>query len=155
MSRVLRRAFVASASAWAAALLLATFAASRSNPGTLPRAFALAVYGLGGQVCHQLAERSFHPWGAKMPVCARCTGIYVAGAIVALTMAGRKRTRALPSILARRTALLVSIVPTAVTLIYEWTTGAAPGNWIRALAGAPIGAVVSWVVVAGEDPGER
>jgi hypothetical protein len=30
--------------------------------------------------------------------------------------------------------------PTALTLVFEWTTGTMPANWIRALAGFPIGA---------------
>lgn len=38
---------------------------------------------MGGAVCHQLAARSF-PWnGGTMPLCARCTGIYM-GALFAL-----------------------------------------------------------------------
>ena len=38
---------------------------------------------MGSAVCHQMAERSFI-WGlGKMPLCARCTGIY-AGAFFAL-----------------------------------------------------------------------
>jgi hypothetical protein len=38
-------------------------------------------------------------------------------------------------------------LPTAVTLIYEWTTGDTPSNPIRALAGAPLGAAVAFIVV--------
>lgn len=38
---------------------------------------------LGGAVCHQMAARSF-PWnGGTMPLCARCTGIYL-GVLFAL-----------------------------------------------------------------------
>jgi hypothetical protein len=43
-------------------------------------------------------------------------------------------------------ALLVAVVPTAATLVYEWTTGQTPANWIRAAAGVPIGVVVAWIV---------
>jgi hypothetical protein len=42
--------------------------------------------------------------------------------------------------------LIVSIVPAAATLVYEWTTGDMPANWIRALSGLPIGVVVAWIV---------
>ena len=34
-----------------------------------------------------------------------------------------------------------------MTLVYEWTTGDTPSNVIRALAGAPLGAAVVFVVV--------
>ena len=39
--------------------------------------------------------------------------------------------------------LAVAAVPTAATLVYEWTTGDMPSNMIRALAGAPLGAASS------------
>jgi len=45
-----------------------------------------------------------------------------------------------------RMLLIVAIVPAAATLVYEWTTGEMPANWIRAVSGVPIGVVVSWIV---------
>jgi hypothetical protein len=42
---------------------------------------------------------------------------------------------------------VAAALPTAVTLIYEWTTGDTPSNAIRALAGAPLGAAVAFLVV--------
>ena len=42
--------------------------------------------------------------------------------------------------------LLVAFVPTAVTLAFEWSTGVMPANWIRALAGLPLGAAVAWAI---------
>jgi predicted membrane protein DUF2085 len=47
-----------------------------------------------------------------------------------------------------RMLLIVSIVPAAATLVYEWTTGDVPANWIRALSGLPIGVVVAWIVMS-------
>ena len=76
-----------------------------------------------------------------MPVCARCTGIYVGAAITALVLTRVRSPRVNP-----RTLLLVSFLPTAVTLVFEWTTGVTPANWIRALAGAPLGAAVAWAI---------
>src|SRR5438477_581706 len=40
---------------------------------------------------HQIAERSFALWGKQMPVCARCTGLYIGGAVAALASALRVR----------------------------------------------------------------
>ena len=47
---------------------------------------------------------------------------------------------------APRTILLASALPTAATLIIEWTTGHTPGNWTRAVSGVPLGAAVAWIV---------
>jgi hypothetical protein len=32
--------------------------------------------------------------------------------------------------------------------LYEWTIGQTPGQWTRAVSGAPLGAAVAWVVLA-------
>ena len=77
----LRGAFVATASTWAALLVLVPFLASRAHASIAASALIVGVYALGGFICHQLPERSFHPWTAQMPVCARCAGIYF-GAMV-------------------------------------------------------------------------
>jgi hypothetical protein len=42
--------------------------------------------------------------------------------------------------------LLLACVPTAATLAFEWSTGLTPANWIRALAGVPLGAAVAWAI---------
>src|SRR5512144_352505 len=59
-----------------AACSVAWFALVVLSPD-LPPALAAAVYGIGGVVCHQLPERSFHWHGAQLAVCARCTGLYL------------------------------------------------------------------------------
>jgi uncharacterized membrane protein len=140
-----RRAFVAAAIAWAAALPLAAWIAARPDASSL-YALAFGVYAAGSVVCHQLPERSFHLWGAQLPVCARCTGIYVGGAVAAMTTLD---SRAKPY--ARR-ILLLAALPTAASLIYEWTTAQMPANAIRALAGLPLGAAVAWVVMSAAQP---
>lgn len=164
----LRRGFVLTAAAWAVALPLATFAAGRPHASSIVYGFALAAYGIGNIVCHQLPERSFHLWSAQMPVCARCTGVYGGAAIAALlasvtALPKRRSTFRMVSIASafvghrfggvrfsradRRLALVAAALPTVATLVYEWTTGHVPSNGIRFAAGFPIGAVVSWLAV--------
>jgi uncharacterized membrane protein len=163
---VWRRAFIAAAIGWAVALVLAPSIAAR--PDTPPLyAFAFGVYAAGSLLCHQLADRSFHLWGVQMPVCARCTGIYAGGAvaaIVAYVVSAFRRTqvrlkpnatygslvRLKPDTTYRyaRIALLAAALPTAATLVYEWTTGQTPANAIRALAGFPLGAAVVWAIAS-------
>ena len=138
-----KRAFSVSAVSWAAAIPLAAFAVSR--PGGLWFAFAYSVYAVGHVICHQLPERSFH-WGAtQLPVCARCTGLYLGAALAALAPGSSRGL--IRTLLSRpRVVLLVAAIPTVLTLVYEWTTGAMPANWLRALAGVPLGAAVVWII---------
>ncbi len=148
---LLRRAFLAGSTAWAAAIPLAAFAASRPDGATAGYAFALAVYAVGHVVCHQLPARSFHLWTVSLPVCARCAGIYLGAASMAIVMAfgggrdstDKSRVRGHEH---ARLVLLAALVPTAATLVFEWTTGVMPANWIRALAGLPLGVAVAWAI---------
>jgi uncharacterized membrane protein len=145
MPTVLRRAFTAAAVAWAALLVAVPFIASRAHataPGTL---IVVAGYGIGSLVCHQLPERSWRLWTAQMPVCARCTGIYLGAAIAALMSVA---THEPPRRAAARTLLALAALPSLATLVYEWTTGVTPSNTLRFAAGIPIGVVVAWLIVS-------
>jgi len=142
---MIERTFVAASTAWAAAIPAAAIAAGRVEAGAWSYGFSLAIYAVGAAVCHQLPERSFHLWGRQLPVCARCAGIYVGAAVAALAAtvwpagpADRRPPRALA---------LAAAMPTAATLLFEWTTGVTPANWIRAAAGAALGAAIAWLVV--------
>jgi uncharacterized membrane protein len=155
MVLMLRRACLAASMAWAAMIPLAAFAASRPHGPSLGYAFALGAYAIGHVICHQLPARSFQLWGAVFPVCARCTGIYLGAAIVSALVWTWPRTPMNTSRLSilhkdpaarARQLLLAAIAPTAITLIYEWTTGITPAHWIRALAGLPLGAAVAWLI---------
>ncbi len=111
----------------------------------------VAVYAVGHVVCHQLPARSFHLWTVSLPVCARCAGIYLGAASMAIVMAfgggrdstDKSRVRGHEH---ARLVLLAALVPTAATLVFEWTTGVMPANWIRALAGLPLGVAVAWAI---------
>ncbi len=143
--------------AWAALLLLTPWVASRPRASEGAAALVVAVYGIGSLLCHQLPARSYHVWSVQMPVCARCAGIYFGAAIAAVASVGargfppwltRRRTaRRWPSLREPRVALIVAVVPTLATFVYEWTTGDVPAHWIRTAAGVPIGAVAAWLVV--------
>jgi Predicted membrane protein (DUF2085) len=158
--RTLRRAFVGASVTWFVALPLAAFASSRPYPPTPLYLLSFGTYLVGSLLCHQRPERSFFLWGSQMPVCARCTGIYAGAALAALALPfiarlkpsrrsadGAEAARSTGNALGpARMLLTVSIVPAAATLVYEWTTGHVPANWIRAVSGLPIGVVVAWIV---------
>src|SRR5262245_24389943 len=80
----IRPILVALPVAWAMALFVAVFLASRPSSSMPVYVISAAVYQIGSLVCHQLPNRSFHFWGAQLPVCARCTGLYVGAALAAL-----------------------------------------------------------------------
>jgi uncharacterized membrane protein len=112
----------------------------------LPTMLAASMYGIGSLICHQRPERSFHLAGAQLPVCARCLGIY-AGAALGVIVASwsvpyARRVPGLPAV-----ALLISALPTVVTLVVEWFGLWDPGNVLRAAAGMILGAGVAVVVV--------
>jgi hypothetical protein len=154
----LHRAFAGATIAWAAALPLAALAASRPHNGPLVYLFTLAVYGVGSVVCHQLPGRSFHLWAAQLPVCARCTGIYAGAAIASMAVLvsfkrlgrgveGTPHGRTGRGLYDPRTIVALAALPTVATLAYEWTTGLTPSNWVRAAAGAFLGAAIAIVVL--------
>jgi hypothetical protein len=148
----LRVAFVAASAAWAVAIASAAAASAAASPTIPLYLFAATVYAIGGAVCHQLPDRSFFAWGRQLPVCARCAGIYAGTALAAVMFAiVRSSRRGRPGWFAsqasRRRAGAVALVLNALTLAYEWTTGAAPSNAIRAVAGFSLGAVVAALIV--------
>jgi uncharacterized membrane protein len=114
----------------------------RQNP-----VWTSAVYVASSTVCHRLPARSFHSAGVQWPVCARCSGLYLAapfGALLAL--ATRRRRRTLDG---RANATLVGIAaaPAAISLALEWLGVYDIGNVSRFLTAIPIGVAVMLVLV--------
>jgi uncharacterized membrane protein len=105
------------------------------------------VFVAGGVVCHQRPERSFHAAGVQYPVCARCTGIYLAApvGVLAMLLVGAAWR---PSFRRWRVILLVAVLPTLVSIILERVGG--PSDMVsRALAAVPLGAAAAaFVAVA-------
>jgi uncharacterized membrane protein len=108
----------------------------------LPTPISAVVYAIGAFICHQRPERSFELTGVQLPVCARCLGLYAgaaAGATIATSL-GRVRWP--------RAAIVLSVVPAALSLIVEWSGFAQPTNMLRALTGVVAGGVIAAVVLA-------
>jgi len=145
----LSRVLAAAALIWAGALILGAFIASRPQVGPVAYFISAAIYEVGSLVCHQRPERSFHLWGAQLAVCARCAGIYLGAAVAGLAAVSmRVASDRDPVMKDVKRAVLFAALPTALTLFYEWTTAQMPGNWTRAAAGFPLGAIVAWIIVA-------
>ena len=133
--RLLLSSLVGGVVFWNAALAAAPYALQqRSGGGALIA--ATAVYVVGSVICHQRADRSFHPWGVQLPVCGRCAGLYFGALIGLCGVSCRFRTRT------ARLLIAMATVPTMATWLLEAGALVDPGNPGRAAAAAPLGAVV-------------
>jgi hypothetical protein len=134
--------------AWLAALTAAPYLAGIQWDEL--NVLGAGVYLAAAVVCHQQPDRSFHLWSAQLPVCARCAGIYAGAAVAAVVVAARaSRPRAsgrVPSARTARRLLAWALLPSVLTLLYEWSTGDVPSNWVRASAGLPLGAVAAALI---------
>lgn len=129
--------------AWVAVLLGAPYL-SQASGGAVG-----LVYVVGGLICHQAPDRSFHVAGAQLPVCARCLGLYLGGAAGAvLWMVGPWR-RWRP--LRREVAVMLlatAAVPTAVTVAGALAGLGDPSNAWRAVLALPLGLAGGGIVAA-------
>jgi uncharacterized membrane protein len=132
------------AALWAAAVLAAPFGVEAVSHDL--RVSTALIYIGSGYVCHQRPERSFHLGGHKLPVCARCTGLYLAAPFgLAGVMLMRRRGGADDRAYRRwRVAMVAAAAPTVISVGIEWIGG--PGlssNISRALTALPLGAALA------------
>jgi len=111
-----------------------------------PALLALVVYQAGSLICHQQSGRSFHLAGVQLPVCARCTGLYVSAAIGAAAAWLGPYPRATFSNRSRL-ILAAAAAPTAVTVAAEWAGLAHPSSPARAVAALPLGGYAAWLLI--------
>jgi uncharacterized membrane protein len=136
---------------WNASLIAAPIVSRAVDGG--PTASAL-LYAAASLVCHQRPERSFHVSGAKLPVCARCLGLYLgasAGVVGWMLIAGLGRRAAPRSTRWSsqvRTIVTLAAIPTLASVGTAWVGVWDPGNVIRALLALPLGAAAGGVVAA-------
>jgi uncharacterized membrane protein len=110
------------------------------------------AYAVGSVICHQLPDRSFFVDGRQLPVCARCTGLYVSGlAGVAGWLLVKSACRWRAIVVPPRTALWIVVgagVPTAISY-FAGVIGAWDGsNVTRALLATPLGLAAGAVATA-------
>lgn len=135
-------ALAAGALVWVLALAAAP-ALARSTAAA-PAGLAAATYAVGSLVCHQAPARSFRLAGVRLPVCARCTGLY-AGAAAGALWVWRRRARWTDR---PHPALLVAGAPTLASWLAEVGGLGDPGNTVRAVLALPLGAVTGGLVSA-------
>ena len=89
--------------------------------------------------CHQRFDRSLEIAGSVLPVCARCTGLWLGALLAALVLPLVKPPRELP----RYRVLAFAMAPMAFDLALEHVFGLGPSALSRLLTGACLGAAVT------------
>ena len=137
------------AAVWAGAISGAPVLARTAGPAAPALVASVTIFGVGGLVCHQRADRSFHSASLRWPVCARCAGLYLStGFGSLLVLVSRHWWRHLASRPgARITALLLTAAaPTVASWTLEQLDLIAAGNMLRAVLSAPLGFAVAGVL---------
>jgi uncharacterized membrane protein len=134
-------ALTAAAVVWLAAVIGSPMALAH-NRMHLP---VLTTYEIGKRICHQRPERSFHLDAVQMPVCARCFGLYLSGALgLAVATIGRRGLTGT----AAKVGLIAAALPIVVSVGAEYFGAGTPSNVARMLTGLPLG-LVAGMVIAG------
>jgi uncharacterized membrane protein len=110
------------------------------------------VHAVGGVICHQLPDRSFLIDGRQLPVCARCTGLYLSGAAGLLGWVALKIARRWRGLAVSPRAALAVVAGAALPTLISYATGIT-GVWdgsnvTRAVLAVPLGAAAGAVVAA-------
>ncbi len=109
---------------------------------------------VGYAICHQMPARSFHIAGRQLPLCARCTGIYM-GALAGfalMTLWGRRRAAGLPPV--PITLILIGFIGimgvdglnSYLTFFPNMPHLYEPRNWLRLTTGTLDGLALSAIV---------
>ena len=110
---------------------------------------------MGSAVCHQMAERSFIWENGKMPLCARCTGIYIGVFFALCFFLWKKRMQGNRPFSAKQIVLtLLCILPMAADGFCSYLGLWESNQLLRVLTGSLIGAEVpAMLLLAGNfDP---
>ena len=110
---------------------------------------------MGSAVCHQMAERSFILEGMQMPLCARCTGIYIGVFFAFFFFFLKKRLQAgKPFSMQQAVLTSLAIVPIGVDGVGSYLGFWESSQLMRILTGSLVGAIVpGFLLMAGNfDP---
>ncbi|MBI3176436.1 MAG: DUF2085 domain-containing protein, partial [Chloroflexi bacterium] len=109
---------------------------------------------VGYAVCHRIDGRSFHIGNVQLPLCARCTGIYlgVVLGVAAMVAAGRGRAGALPPLRVIITLILCIVLMgldganSFLALLPRLPHVYEPQNWLRLVTGTLDGVAMAVLI---------
>ena len=110
---------------------------------------------MGSAVCHRLAERSFIFDGMQMPLCARCTGIYIGAFFAFCFFFLKKRMDAGKSFSLKEAWLTaLAILPIGIDGVGSYLGFWESSQFLRILTGGLVGAIApGFLLMAGNfDP---
>lgn len=107
-------------------------------------AWSAIVYALAGRVCHQMPERTIHTADVAWPVCARCSGLYLAAPLGIAGLLLRRRGRALQPV----PVVIAAAIPTVLTVLWEWAGFGMPSHVVRLATAVPLGAAITYTLLA-------
>jgi uncharacterized membrane protein len=119
---------------------------------TTPDGFLNKVDAIGYAVCHRIPSHSFVVDGRPMPLCARCTGMYLGAlyGIICQFIFGKRKgefSRALLLIFGFLAILfIIDGLNSFASLILEKAPLYPPQNWLRLITGMSIGLLISVLV---------
>lgn len=138
-----RAGFTLAACLWVALTVATPACLMQPGAGHSATTVAALTWVTGARICHQRPERSWLVRGQQMPVCGRCAGLYVAGAIGLLAAwVARRRGEV------RRVAwgLGLAVSPMLLTWSAEVLGLWDPGTGLRTLSALPAGLMIGWLV---------
>ena len=98
---------------------------------------------MGSAVCHQMAERSFIFEGMQMPLCARCTGIYIGAFFAFCFFFLKKRIDNGKAFSIGQAALTgCAILPIGIDGVGSYLGFWESSQWMRVLSGSLAGVIV-------------
>lgn len=92
---------------------------------------------IGRAVCHQLPQRSFHMGGYQLPLCARCSGMYLAIGVSLMFLLIRKRQNAnKPPSLFEGGLIVLGMLPLMIDGVSSYLGWRETNNLLRYISGA-------------------
>lgn len=134
------------AAAWVAVLLATPLWRQAPSPRLQ---LAGSVMQLGTSVlCHQQADRSFIVAGLPLPVCARCLGLYVGGALGLAAWAWRRPRAGATLRWSLQCAMALTAAPTVLSVGVVWLGGPDTSNDARLIMGVALGSATGVTLAA-------
>lgn len=93
-----------------------------------------------------MPERTIHTADVAWPVCARCSGLYLATPLGIAGLFLRRRGRG--RVWQPAPLVIVAAIPTVLTILWEWAGFGMPSHAVRLVTAVPLGAAITYALLA-------